>query len=170
MTMGPMRAYRQVVKKYSGIKTLTDEAMRHFLDVVLPTLPHRTQQMFVDEILFLTTGLPPTYADLEPTTSVRGARTPRSKSIRSRGNGQATQEAFEIQRRAVEVFGTEAKARAWLTRPNKTGKNKSPLTMLGTKAGNARVVAILNRVSGRLRGSQSPKARSGGKKRRRLSQ
>ena len=63
MTMGPMRAYRQVVKKYSGIKTLTDEAMRHFLDVVLPTLPHRTQQMFADEIFFFTTGLPPMYTD-----------------------------------------------------------------------------------------------------------
>lgn len=170
MTMGPMRAYRQVVQKYSGIKPLTDEAMRHFLEIVLPTLPHRTQQMFVDEILFLTTGLPPTYADLEPTTPVRGTSTPRSKSTRVRGKGHATQEAFEIQRLAVEVFGTEAKARAWLTRPNRRCQNKSPLTILGTKAGNARVVAILNRNDGRLRGSQSPKARSGGKKRRRPTQ
>lgn len=66
MTIGPMDAYRQAVHKYSGMKKLTDEAMDHWLDVVLSTLLPRTQQMFVDELFFLTTGLAPMDPDPAP--------------------------------------------------------------------------------------------------------
>lgn len=160
MTLGPMQAYRQVVKKYSGSKKLTDEAMLHFLDVVLPTLLPRMQQMFVDEIFYLTTGLPPMYADMEPTSPAKGARTRHTKSVNSRGNGQATQDAFDIQRRAADVFGSETKANSWLTRPNRMLKNKTPLSILGTKAGNARAVGLLKGVDGSLRKAHHLKAPS----------
>lgn len=146
MTMGSTKAIRQVVKKYSGIKKLDDKAMDHFLQVVAPTLPPRMQQMMFDELFFLTTGLPPMYADLEPKTTAKGARKRHMKSVKPRGSGQATQDAFDIQRRAVDVFGTEDKATAWLTRPNRLLKNKTPLSILGTMTGNTRVEQILGRV------------------------
>ena len=50
MTLGMMEGYRQAIQKYSGIKKLTNKAMKDWLDIALPKLPPRTQQMFVDEV------------------------------------------------------------------------------------------------------------------------
>lgn len=141
--MGMMQGYRQAVQKFSGIKELTDEAMQDWLENVLPTLPPRTQQIFVDELFFLTTGLPPMYADSEHPQPPKSARAPRDKATKTRNNPQATQDAFDIQQRASEVLGGEDAATAWLTRKHRALKNKTPLSILGTTAGNARVEKIL---------------------------
>ncbi|SPP64619.1 hypothetical protein NITLEN_20259 [Nitrospira lenta] len=146
MTLGPMQAYSQAVHKYSGRKKLTNKAMLHWLEVVLPTLPPRTQQIFVDELFFLTTGLPPMYADSEPTKTRKSAEKPAGKRKTVKRSAQATQDAFYIQQEAVEAFGTESKANVWLTRPNSRLKNKTPLFLLGTKAGNARVQNLLKQI------------------------
>lgn len=146
MTMGSTQAIRQVVKKYSGIKKLDDKAVEHFLQVVAPTLPPRMQQMIFDELFYLTTGLPPMYADLGPKTTAKGARKCHAKPAPPKKNGQATQDAFDIQRRAAAAFGSETKASSWLTSPNRLLKNKTPLSILGTMTGNTRVERILGRI------------------------
>ncbi|MBX9657396.1 MAG: MbcA/ParS/Xre antitoxin family protein [Nitrospiraceae bacterium] len=146
MTMGMMQGYRQAVQKFSGIKELTDEAIQDWLDNVLPTLPPRTQQIFVDELFFLTTGLPPMYADSEHPQPPKSARAPRAKTTKTRNNPQATQDAFDIQQRVSEVLGGEDAATAWLTRKHRALKNNTPLSILGTTAGNARVEQLLKRT------------------------
>lgn len=146
MTMGMMQGYRQAVQKFSGIKELTDEAIQDWLDNVLPTLPPRTQQIFVDEIFFLTTGLPPMYADREHPQPAKSGRVARAKTTKTRNNPQATQDAFDIQQRVSEVLGGEDAATAWLTRKHRALKNNTPLSILGTTAGNARVEEILKRT------------------------
>ena len=146
MTIGPMKAYRQAVQKYSGMKRLTDEAMQDWLDVVLPKLPACRKQMFIDEIFFLTTGLPPMDVDLISESNQKEVQSRGEKVGTSKRNLKAEENAFWIQRRAVEVFGAESKATEWLTRKNRTLKNTTPLSLLGTKAGNARVEGMLKRV------------------------
>ena len=146
MTLGMMEGYRQAIQKYSGIKKLTNKAMKDWLDIALPKLPPRTQQMFVDEVFFLTTGLPPVYADSEPTKKSKSAEDPPGKRKTVKTSAQATQDAFYIQHEAVEAFGTESEANVWLTRPNSRLKNKTPLSLLGTKAGNARVQNLLKQI------------------------
>lgn len=144
--MGMMQGYRQAVQKFSGIKELTDEAIQDWLDNVLPTLPPRTQQIFVDEIFFLTTGLPPMYADREHPQPAKSGRVARAKATKTRNNPQATQDAFDIQQWVSEVLGGEDAATAWLTRKHRALKNKTPLSILGTTAGNARVEQLLKRT------------------------
>ncbi|CAE6794086.1 MbcA/ParS/Xre antitoxin family protein [Nitrospira defluvii] len=146
MTMGMMQGYRQAVQKFSGIKELTNEAMQDWLDSVLPTLPPRTQQIFVDEIFFLTTGLPPMYADSEHPQPAKSGRVARAKTTKTRNNPQATQDAFDLQQRASDVLGGQDAATAWLTRKHRALKNKTPLSILGTTAGNARVEQLLKRT------------------------
>lgn len=146
MTMGMMQGYRQAVEKFSGIKKLTDEAMQNWLENVLPTLPLRTQQIFVDEVFFLTTGLPPLYADAEGPQPPQSGKAPRASATTARINPRATQDAFDLQQRASEVLGGEDAATAWLTRKHRALKNKTPLSILGTTAGNARVEGMLKRV------------------------
>lgn len=60
--------------------------------------------------------------------------------------GPAEQAASEILRDAIKVFGTESKAHAWLTCPNRACQNKTPLSLLETKTGTARVKQILGRI------------------------
>lgn len=146
MTMGMMQGYRQAVQKFSGIKKLTDEAMQDWLDIILPKLPPRTQQMFVDEVFFLTTGLPPSYAESECSQPPKSGRAPRATTTQTKINPQATQDAFDIQQRASDVLGGEDAATAWLTRKHRALKNKTPLSILGTTAGNARVEQLLKRT------------------------
>lgn len=66
--------------------------------------------------------------------------------MNTKTGGQAVRDAFDIQWRFAEVSGTESKALAWLTRPNRALKSRIPLSLLGTKVGNARVEAILGRI------------------------
>lgn len=146
MSLGMMEGYRQAIQKYSGIKKLTNKAMTDWLDIALPKLPPRTQQMFVDEVFFLTTGLPPMYADSEPPKKRKSSKKPTGKRKTVKTSPQATQDAFYIQHEAVEAFGTESQANVWLTQPNSRLKNKTPLSLLGTKAGNARVQNLLTQI------------------------
>lgn len=146
MTMGMMQGYRQAVQKFSGIKKLTDEAMQDWLDIALPKLPPRTQQMFVDEVFFLTTGLPPSYAESECPQPPKSGRASRAKTKTMMIDAQATQEAFDLQQRVSDVLGGEVAATAWLTRKHRALKNKTPLSILGTTAGNARVEQLLKRT------------------------
>lgn len=146
MSLGMMQGYRQAIQKFSGIKKLTDKAMKDWLEITLPKLPPRTQQMFVDEVFFLTTGLPPMYVDAEPTKKRKSAEKPAGKRKTVKTSAQATQDAFYIQHEVVEAFGTEPKANVWLTRPNSHLKNKTPLSLLGTKAGNTRVQNLLKQI------------------------
>ncbi|MBX9657492.1 MAG: MbcA/ParS/Xre antitoxin family protein [Nitrospiraceae bacterium] len=146
MSLGMMQGYRQAIQKFSGIKKLTDKAMKDWLEITLPKLPPRTQQMFVDEVFFLTTGLPPMYADSEPLQPPKSARAPRDKATKTRINPQATQDAFDIQQWVSEVLGSEDAATAWLTRKHRALKNKTPLSILGTTAGNTRVERMLKKV------------------------
>ncbi|WP_145976118.1 MbcA/ParS/Xre antitoxin family protein [Nitrospira moscoviensis] len=59
---------------------------------------------------------------------------------------QATQEAFDLQQRVSDVLGGEVAATAWLIRKHRALKNKTPLSILGTTAGNARVEQLLKRT------------------------
>lgn len=53
---------------------------------------------------------------------------PRATNATSRARrGPAEQAALQILHDAIEVFGTESKAHAWLTRPNRACQNKTPL-------------------------------------------
>ncbi|MBH0196207.1 MAG: DUF2384 domain-containing protein [Nitrospira sp.] len=60
--------------------------------------------------------------------------------------GPVEQVALQILRDAIEVFGTKSKACAWLTRPNRACQNETPLSLLATKTGTARVKQILGRI------------------------
>lgn len=146
MTMGMMQGYRQAVQKFSGIEELTDEAMQDWLDIALPKLPPRTQQMFVDEVFFLTTGLPPSYADSEHPRPPKQGRASRAKTETRMIDAQATQDAFDLQQQVREVLGGEDAATAWLTRKHRALKDKTPLSILGTTAGNARVERLLKKT------------------------
>jgi uncharacterized protein (DUF2384 family) len=86
------------------------------------------------------------YAGLGPTKKRKSAEKPAGKREADKKNAEATQDAFYIQHEAVETFGTESKANVWLTRPNSRLKNKTPLSLLGTKAGNARVQKLLTQI------------------------
>ncbi len=128
------------------MKTLTDEAIQHWLDEVFPTLPSRTQQMFVDEVFFLTTGLPPIDVDLISASNKEKPSSQVGRPGTTKRNLKAEEDAFWIQRRAAELFGTEEKACVWLTRPHSALKKATPLSRLGTKTGNARVERLLTRI------------------------
>lgn len=146
MTMGMMQAYRQAVQKFSGLKLPTNEAMQHWLEEVLPTMPPRMQQMFVDEVFFLSTGLPPMEADPISESNGEKPSSQRRQPGMAKRDLKAEEDAFWIQRKAAEVFGSEEKATSWLIRKSRALKKKTPLSILGTTAGNARVEEILKRV------------------------
>ena len=74
--------------------------------------------------------------------TTRGATNATSRTRR----GPAEQAALQILRDAIKVFGTESKAQAWLTRPNRACQNKTPLSLLETETGTARVKQILGRI------------------------
>lgn len=146
MTMGMMEAYRQAVKKFSGIKKLTNKAIQNWLERGLLRLPPHAQQMFVDEVFFLSTGLPPMRADRISASKDEAVSLQGGKPGVLKRDSKAEENAFWIQREAVEVFGTEDKASEWLTRKSHALKNKTPLSILGTKAGNTRVEKMLKKV------------------------
>lgn len=146
MTMGMMQAYRHAVQKFSGLKMPTNEVMQHWLEKVLPTLSPRMQQMFVDEVFFLSTGLPPMEAD---PLSESNAKKPNSQGRQpgmAKRDLKAEEDAFWLQRQAAEVFGTEEKASTWLTRRHPALKKATPLSCLGTKTGNVRVERLLTQI------------------------
>lgn len=146
MTMGMMQAYRQAVQKFSGLKMPTNEAMQHWLEEVLPTLPPRMQQMFVDEVFFLSTGLPPMEADqISEPNGEKPSSQGRQPGMAKR-DLKAEEDAFWIQRQAAEVFGTEENASTWLTQPHPALKKATPLSCLGTKTGNVRVERLLIQI------------------------
>ena len=66
---------------------------------------------------------------LTPTESDRVARVARSIAL------------------AEETFGSAAKARAWLRRPNRETGGSEPLTLLGTDQGARTVEAVLGRLA-----------------------
>lgn len=128
MTMGPTETFSLMAEKYGGIDKTDNQAIEHFFEIVLPTFPPRIQQILVDEVFFLTTGLPPMYAKLEPAPKGTATKKPVGKRKAVKRSAQAEHDVFYIQREAAEVFGTESKANVWLTQPNQRLKNKTPLS------------------------------------------
>ncbi|HNP81659.1 MAG TPA: MbcA/ParS/Xre antitoxin family protein [Nitrospira sp.] len=48
--------------------------------------------------------------------------------------------------RANDVFGSKAKAKVWLFRPNRALSGVTPRSLLSTKTGSRRVLTVLGRI------------------------
>lgn len=51
-----------------------------------------------------------------------------------------------VRRRAIEVFGSEAKAEGWMREPHRLLGLRRPIDVIGTPDGTEEVITILGRI------------------------